>query len=50
MKQAPAARYDRPAIDRPMERFTISKVGHLIAFADPSGNPVLAMQYDFEAD
>lgn len=33
-----------------MERFTISKVGHLIAFADPSGNPVLAMQYDFEAD
>ncbi len=29
-----------------MERFTISGVGHLIAFEDPSGNAVLAMQYD----
>jgi uncharacterized protein len=33
-----------------MERFTISKVGHLIAFEDPSGNPVLAMQYDSQAE
>lgn len=33
-----------------MERFTISKVGHLIAFEDPGGNPVLAMQYDYEAE
>lgn len=33
-----------------MERFTISHVGHLIAFKDPGGNPVLAMQYDFDAD
>ncbi len=33
-----------------MERFTISKVGHLIAFKDPGGNAVLAMQYDFEAE
>ncbi len=32
-----------------MERFTISNVGHLIAFEDPGGNPVLAMQYDAEA-
>ena len=29
-----------------MEKFTISKVGHLIAFKDPGGNPALAMQYD----
>ena len=27
-----------------MERFTIEGVGHLIAFADPSGNAVLAME------
>lgn len=33
-----------------MERFTISKVGHLIAFEDPGGNPVLAMQYDIDAE
>lgn len=33
-----------------MERFTISKVGHLMAFEDPGGNPVLAMQYDFATD
>lgn len=33
-----------------MERFTISRVGHLIAFADPSGNPILAMQYDTTAE
>lgn len=33
-----------------MERFTISKVGHLIAFEDPGGNPVLAMQYDQDAE
>ena len=33
-----------------MERFTISKVGHLIAFEDPGGNPVLAMQYDDSAE
>ncbi len=29
-----------------MEKFTIANVGHLIAFQDPAGNPVLAMQYD----
>jgi predicted enzyme related to lactoylglutathione lyase len=29
-----------------MERFTIAGVGHLIAFRDPGGNPVLAMQHD----
>jgi uncharacterized protein len=33
-----------------MERSTISKVGHLIAFEDPAGNPILAMQYDDDAD
>lgn len=33
-----------------MERFTISGVGHLIAFADPGGNPVLAMEYDPSAE
>jgi predicted enzyme related to lactoylglutathione lyase len=32
-----------------MERFTITGVGHLIAFEDPSGNAVLAMQYDDDA-
>jgi len=29
-----------------MDRTTIPSVGHLIAFQDPGGNPVLAMQYD----
>ncbi len=33
-----------------MERFTITGVGHLIAFEDPGGNPVLAMEYDAEAE
>jgi len=33
-----------------MERFTISRVGHLIAFQDPGGNPLLAMQYDTDAE
>ncbi len=33
-----------------MEQFTISKVGHLIAFEDPGGNPVLAMEYDSSAE
>ncbi|MEZ5349477.1 MAG: VOC family protein [Microthrixaceae bacterium] len=33
-----------------MERFTISKVGHLIAFEDPGGNPALAMEYDDTAE
>lgn len=33
-----------------MEKFTISKVGHLIAFQDPGGNPALAMQYDSSAE
>lgn len=33
-----------------MERFTISKVGHLVAFEDPGGNPALAMQYDSAAE
>lgn len=32
-----------------MERSTIPNVGHLIAFEDPGGNPILAMQYDFDA-
>jgi len=32
-----------------MPRFTISGVGHLMFFADPSGNPVGAMQYDSDA-
>ena len=32
-----------------MERFTITSVGHLIAFEDPGGNAVLAMQYDTAA-
>ncbi len=29
-----------------MEKSTIPNVGHLIAFEDPGGNPVLAMQYE----
>ena len=29
-----------------MEKSTISQVGHLIAFEDPGGNPVLVMEYD----
>lgn len=33
-----------------MERFTITGVGHLIAFQDPGGNPILAMQYDTNAE
>lgn len=33
-----------------MEKFTITNVGHLIAFEDPGGNPVLAMQYDASAE
>lgn len=33
-----------------MERFTITGVGHLIAFQDPGGNPVLAMEYDSAAE
>jgi uncharacterized protein len=32
-----------------MEKFTITNMGHLIAFEDPGGNPVLAMQYDTAA-
>jgi len=32
-----------------MEKFTISNVGHLIAFQDPGGNPALAMEYDSSA-
>ncbi len=33
-----------------MEKFTISNVGHLIAFQDPGGNPALAMEYDSAAE
>lgn len=33
-----------------MEKFTISHVGHLIAFEDPGGNPALVMQYDVTAE
>lgn len=33
-----------------MEKFTISNVGHLIAFEDPGGNPALAMEYDSSAE
>ncbi len=33
-----------------MEKFTISQVGHLIAFQDPGGNPALAMEYDQSAE
>ena len=29
-----------------MEKTTIPQVGQLLAFADPGGNPVLAMQYE----
>lgn len=32
-----------------LTRFTISKVGLLIAFEDPGGNPALAMEYDDSA-
>lgn len=32
-----------------MEKFTISGVGHLIAFVDPAGNAALAMAYDAQA-
>ena len=32
-----------------MDKFTISNVGHLIAFQDPGGNPPLAMEYNAEA-
>lgn len=32
-----------------MDTTTIPGVGHLLAFQDPGGNPVLAMQYDTEA-
>jgi len=32
------------------EKFTISNVGHLIAFEDPGGNPALAMEYDTSAE
>ncbi|MGB3734800.1 MAG: VOC family protein [Ilumatobacter sp.] len=32
-----------------MERSTIPGVGYLLAFQDPGGNPVLAMQYDADA-
>ncbi len=33
-----------------MEKFTITNVGHLIAFEDPGGNPAIAMEYDDAAD
>lgn len=33
-----------------MEKFTISGVGHLIAFQDPGSNPALAMEYDTTAE
>jgi len=33
-----------------MDKFTITDVGHLIAFEDPGGNPVLVMEYDSAAD
>ena len=33
-----------------MEKYTISSVGHLIAFQDPGGNPALAMEYDTAAE
>ena len=32
-----------------MERSTIAGVGHLLAFEDPSGNIILAMQYTTDA-
>ncbi len=33
-----------------LEKSTIAQVGHLLAFEDPGGNPVLAMQYDSAAE
>jgi len=33
-----------------MERFTIAQVGHLLAFQDLGGNPVLVMEYDTDAE
>ncbi|MDY7102425.1 MAG: VOC family protein [Actinomycetota bacterium] len=33
-----------------MKRTTITGVGHLIAFSDPSGNVAMAMQYDTAAE
>ncbi len=33
-----------------MDRFTISRVGHLIFFRDPSGNVIGAMEHDTEAE
>jgi len=33
-----------------MERSTIPGVGHRVAFRDPGGNAVLAMQYDTAAE
>lgn len=33
-----------------MEKSTIPSVGHLLAFEDPGGNPVLVMQYDQSAE
>lgn len=33
-----------------MEKFTITNVGHLIAFEDPGGNPALAMEYGTDAE
>ena len=33
-----------------MDKFTISNVGHLIAFEDPGGNAALAMEYDEAAE
>lgn len=29
-----------------MDTFTITNVGHLLAFEDPGGNPALIMEYD----
>ena len=33
-----------------MDKFTITNVGHLVAFEDPGGNPALAMEYDSAAE
>lgn len=33
-----------------MENITIPNVGTLVAFEDPGGNPVLAMEYDEDAE
>ena len=33
-----------------MEKSTIPNVGHLLAFEDPGGNPVLVMEYDGSAE